>query len=290
MHFMDNLVRSFKQGGEVIAELIPIIYDTAREIQILGEDEAVKIIKINEEHTDEKGKPIHYDMTRGKYEPIVTSGKAFDSKRMETFDTMQQLVQSAPNLLPMFGDVLFQASDLAGADILSERFKKMLPPNLQDNDDQEIPPQAQAAIQQLQQHTQALNAACKEYESQIHKLEFEKAAKIVDNNAKLELHRLDVEADIAKAEITTKAQSSQEREAFVRDVAMQVMSMSHERAMAAQQAGHQQDLQQQQAETQSQQSAQDAAQSQEVSASCRSPVIPPDATSRPMPTSLETSR
>ena len=44
MHFMDNLERSFKKGGEVIAELIPKIYDTAREIQILGEDEAPKII------------------------------------------------------------------------------------------------------------------------------------------------------------------------------------------------------------------------------------------------------
>jgi hypothetical protein len=59
-------------------------------------------------------------------------GKAFSTKRMETFDMMQQLVQSAPDLLPMFGDVMFANSDIAGADIVSERFKKMLPPNLQD--------------------------------------------------------------------------------------------------------------------------------------------------------------
>ena len=35
MHYMDNLVRSFKKGGLVIAEVIPKIYDAAREIQIL---------------------------------------------------------------------------------------------------------------------------------------------------------------------------------------------------------------------------------------------------------------
>jgi hypothetical protein len=40
MHYIDNLARSFKQGGDIIAEIMPKIYDTEREIEILGEDEA----------------------------------------------------------------------------------------------------------------------------------------------------------------------------------------------------------------------------------------------------------
>jgi hypothetical protein len=265
MHFMDNLIRSFKKGGEVIAEMIPKIYDTEREIQTLGEDEAVNIVKINQQHQDENGKDRHYDMTKGNYKPIVTAGKAFDTKRSESFDTMQQLVQSAPNLLPMFGDVLFDSSDMAGASIVAKRFKKALPPNLQDDEDNEIPPQAQAAIQQGQQHIQALNAACQHYEQQIKQLEFEKAAKVVDNNAKFALHKLDVEADIAKAEITTKAQSAQEREAFVNDVALKVLDMSHQRGMAAQQASHAQDAQRQQIVGKSQLAGQQHDQSLELS-------------------------
>ena len=48
MHYIDNLGRSFKQGGDIIAEIVPIIYDTAREIEILGEDEKPEgHIKIN---------------------------------------------------------------------------------------------------------------------------------------------------------------------------------------------------------------------------------------------------
>jgi hypothetical protein len=215
---MDNLVRSFKKGGMVIAEMIPLIYDSEREIQILGEDEAVKIIQINKEHKDENGKTHHYDMTKGKYEPIVTSGKAFDSKRMETFDTMQQLVQSAPTFLPMFGDVLFKNSDMAGADILSDRFKKMLPANLQGDEGQEqIPPQAQAHIQQLTQQFQAVNAAAQEYEKQIQQLQFEKQAKVVEHQGKLQEIAAKAQVDMALedkklltqvtlAEINTKAQ------------------------------------------------------------------------------------
>jgi hypothetical protein len=244
MHYVDNLGRSFKQAGDIIAEVVPIIYDTERQIEILGEDEAQEVVTINAEHQDESGKTKHYKVKDAKMSYVVSMGTAYDSQRMESFNTMQQLVQSAPNLLPVFGDVLFKNSDMAGADIVADRFKKMLPPNLQSDEDEPVPPKAQAAIQQGQQHIQALNAACQHYEQQIKQLEFEKAAKVVDNNAKFALHKLDVEADIAKAEITTKAQSAQERQAFVNDVAMQVMSMSHDRAMAAQQAAHAQDAQQ----------------------------------------------
>jgi hypothetical protein len=42
MHYIDNLGRSFKQGGDIIAEVVPKIYDTEREIEILGEDEKQK--------------------------------------------------------------------------------------------------------------------------------------------------------------------------------------------------------------------------------------------------------
>lgn len=240
MHFMDNLERSFRQSGDIIAEVIPKIYDTGRMIQILGEDEVRKMIAINKPHTDENGKPYHYDMTKGKYDVVVTMGRAFSTKRMESFDMMQQLVQSAPNLLPMFGDVLFKNSDMAGSDIVAERFKKMLPPNLQSDEDgqEKVPPQAQAVMQQLQQQSQALNAACQHYEQQIQELQFEKKAQIVKSQSDFAIRKMEVEADIAKAEITTKAQNAAERDAFVHDVAMKVMDMSHQAGLAAQQHAH----------------------------------------------------
>jgi hypothetical protein len=91
----------------------------------------------------------------------------------------------------MIGDIFFKNSDLAGADQLAERFKKMLPPNLQDDEDgQPIPPQAKAAIAQSQMQLQALNEYAKQIEGEKKQLEFEKQAKVVDNQFKLEVTKL----------------------------------------------------------------------------------------------------
>lgn len=282
MHFMDNLERSFRKGGDVIAEVIPKVYDTARTIQILGEDETPKIVKINQEHLDEKGKKRNYDLTSGKYDVVVTMGRAFATKRMESFDMFQSLVQAAPQLLPTFGDVMFKNSDTAGADIVAERFRKMLPPNLQDDDGEHVPPQAQAQIQQLGQHLQAVNAAAQEYEKQIQQLEFEKQAKVIELQGKLQQIAAQKDADlaledkklqtqIAIAEIETKAQILSEREAALRDLEAQFHSQAHAVALQAQGAQHAQMAQAQQAanaqDIQQQQAAQQGAEDTQPQAS-----------------------
>jgi hypothetical protein len=276
MDYLDNLARSFKQGGDIIAESVPKIYDAEREVEILGEDESQQVVKINAEHKDKSGKLRHYKIADAKMSYVVTMAPAYDSKRMETFDMLQQLVQSAPTLLPIFGDVMFKNSDMAGADIVADRFKKQLPPNLQSDDDQEkIPPQVAAQMQQMGQQTQALNAHCQELEKALGQLQFEKTAKVVESQAKLQQIAAQAQADMALedkkllaqitiAEISTKAQIVSDREADRAALEAQFHEQAHDVAMAAQ--GHQQAQQmaQQQAQQQSQQSAQDAAQSQEA--------------------------
>lgn len=275
MHFLDNLGRSFKKGGEIIVQLIPLIYDTAREIQILGEDEEPRVVKVNQDF-EENGKTKRHDLSKEKFVPVISMARAYDSKRLETFDTLQALVQSAPNLLPLFGDVMFKNSDMAGADIVADRFKKQLPPNLQDQDGKEpIPPQAQAQIGQLTQHLQAINAASQIQEKQLGQLQFEKTAKIVEHQGKMEELAAKAQYDMALedkkllsavtiAEIGTKAQNAADREADRRALEAQFHDQAHDVAMQAQGAQQAQQMQQQQADTQSQQSAQDAAQSQAV--------------------------
>jgi hypothetical protein len=285
MHYIDNLARSFKQGGDIIAEIVPKIYDTEREIEILGEDEKQKVVTINKEY-EEGGKTRHYKVKDAKMSYVVTMGQAFDSKRMESFDTMQQVIQSNPDSFPMMADIFFRNSDLAGADQLADRFKKLLPPQLQDQEEEPIPPQAQAQIQQLSQHLQAINAAAGEYEKQIKQLTFEKQAKVVEQQGKLQQiavqHQADMELEdkklltqLAVAEVATKYQNEADRESDRRALISQFHEQAHEQGMAAQQtqqqaalaeqsAGHQQDLQAQQAASTSQQSAQDAQQQAEA--------------------------
>jgi hypothetical protein len=294
MHYIDNLGRSFKQAGDIIAEVVPEIYDTAREIQILGDDEAQKVVTINKEYQDESGKTKHYKVKGMKMSYVVTMAQAFDSKRMESFDTMQQVLQANPDLINIIGDIFFRNSDLAGADQIAERLHTMLPPQLQQQEGQEkVPPQAQAQIAQLTQHLQAIDAAAAELQKENKQLQFEKQAKIVEQQGKMQQIAAQAQVDMALedkklltqitlAEINTKAQIVSDRESDraaleaqfhdqAHDAGLAAQEQAHNRAMAAQgaqqqaalaeqSAGHQQDLQAQQAASQSQQSAQEAAQ------------------------------
>jgi hypothetical protein len=248
MHFMDNLERAFKQLGLIIAEIMPTIYDTERMVRILGPDEAPKVAKINAAHVDENGNTKHFKVAdSSKDVPVVTMGRAFSTKRMESFDMMTQVLQTSPNLLPMIGDIFFKNSDLAGADQLAERFKKMLPPNLQDNDKNDPAAQAQALQAQLEQAHQVIQVG----HQHIQQLEQEKQAKVVENQTKAQiaasqdqtkimLAKMEMETKLAIAEISTKAQIATERATIEADIYKQLHSDAHEAEMGAQDRQHQQ--------------------------------------------------
>lgn len=258
MHFMDNLERAFKKGGKIMEDIFPKIYDTERIIRILGADEAAKVVKINAPYSQPgSDKQKHYKMggdEAGKYSAIVTMGRAFSTKKMESFDMFQGIVQGNPQLLTMIGDIMFRNSDIAGADQLAERFKKMLPPNLQDNeaDDPENQlQQVQAQNAQLQQAHQALNAYAQQ-------LEKEKEGKVVEQQGKVQMVQIQEQSKQAiammqeetkrlVAEITTKAQDARERAKLDADMDKTQHVSAHEAGMQAVEHRHTQQLAAQQA-------------------------------------------
>jgi hypothetical protein len=204
MHFMDNLERAFKEGGLVMADVIPKVYDTARMIAILGIDEAPKVVKINQPY-DDNGKQKHYKVGgegAGKYHVVVTMGRAFSTKRQETFDMMTQLAHNSPNSFPMFADIMFKNSDIAGSDQLAERFYKMLPPQLHDDDENDPEAKAQALqgqLAQATQHLQAINAYAQQ-------LEKEKEGKVVEQQGKAQIAQMEIASkeSIIKMQEATK--------------------------------------------------------------------------------------
>ena len=265
MHFLDNLERSFRQAGKIIEEMIPKIYDTEREVTILGQDEASKVVTINAEHQDEAGKSHHYKIAGNRVSLVVTMGRAYDTKRMETFDFIQELIRSVPTMVPILGDLMMKNSDMAGAEEAAERLHKLLPPQLQDQENP-LPPQAQAAVAQAHQQMQAM-------QGELAKLTMEKQAKHLEHMGKMEEIQAKAQADMALedkklltaitvAEINTKAQNAADREADRRALEAQFHDQAHEVALQALQQQAAQQMQQQQAAAQSQQSSQDAAQQQ----------------------------
>ena len=103
-------------------------------------------------------------------------------------------------------------------------------------------------------------AAMAEMQGQFQRLLLEKQGKVIDNEYAMKLEEMKIQAQLAQAEVTTKAQNVSERLAFVEEFIKQQHGQAHEAAMQAQDHAHEHSIADKQAANASAQSAQDAAQ------------------------------
>ncbi len=85
-------------------------------------------------------------------------------------EAMVQILQGNPELMQTIGDLAFRNMDWPGADEIAERLKKLLPPALQDEDEEGQPtvdPQLQAMVQQLQAQLEEAIAAAEGKEAEM---------------------------------------------------------------------------------------------------------------------------
>jgi len=154
--FMDNMRRAVQSCAKEMLALLPIIYDAPRTIRILGADMQNKVVRINQ--PDENGRVVSFN---GKYDLSITTGAAFGTRREESVAAMTQFIQAAPDAAKFVLDIIARNSDWPGAGELEERLKKMLPPELLNEDDA-----ATAQIQNLQQQVQQLTAVLQSVQQQ----------------------------------------------------------------------------------------------------------------------------
>jgi hypothetical protein len=213
-HFQDGLSRAIKFEGRQLLDLIPIIYDTpGRVIRIVGEDQTATTQKINAPVVV-KGEKKTFDVTSGKYDVTVSAGPSYQTKRTEAVASMTAMVQAHPPLMEVVGDLLIRNMDWPGAREIADRLKKMLPPQLQENPDeqgQQIPPQVQQMLQQAQQKDQQAGQMIEQLTQKVHELMDQIEAKQgeldaamakaeLESQTKLQIAQMDNEAKILIAE------------------------------------------------------------------------------------------
>jgi hypothetical protein len=145
--WIDNLARSIQHTGRILVDLIPRIYDTARVVRIIGEDESAEMVEINQVDPI-TGQKIH-DLTVGKYDVEITVGPSYATKRQEAAESLMAFCQAVPGAAQLAGDLIASAMDWPGADAIAARLKKALPPGMADSEEKD--PEAQQAMQQAQQ-------------------------------------------------------------------------------------------------------------------------------------------
>lgn len=214
-NYQDNIAKAIKRNAEILIDLIPKIYDTERELRILGADGAEDYAKVNQIIVDPAtNKPIKVnDLATGRYDVTVTVGPNWSTKRQEAAEIYTSMDKDG-SLKAIAGDLMFKAMDLPYSDEIAERIKVMLPPPIQSmlNQDKQVPPEAQAvmaqanqAMQMVEQQMQMVQQAAQQVQQEQMKVDKGKS-EIQVAIANLESKQAQFEATVAKqlAQLTQK--------------------------------------------------------------------------------------
>lgn len=210
--FTDNANLAIQRIGKILVECIPAVYDGNRIIRMHFADGSGDFVEINKTVVDDQtGKQvIVHDLGMGKYDTTVTTGPQYMTQRQEAANSMLELAKVIPQVGQIAPDLLAGNLDIPNSDILAQRLKKMLPPNmLSPEEQQEIaknspppaPPQPTPEEQIAQIDMQSAQSK-QQFDLQMQQLKIEEA------NIKMQTAQLEAQTKMEEVnEPTDKTQS-----------------------------------------------------------------------------------
>jgi hypothetical protein len=224
-HYLHNLADvSMSYEAKVILDLIPKIYDRPGRIaRTLDFEDNTSEVMLNQPYVENQdtGRPQpvqipegvpkppnvkHYDLARGRYGVNVTIGKSWQSRLQQGADEIGQILQAAPQLMPLIGPTYFRFRDFPGAKEIADLLKKMREkqfPGLEPGDEQQgpTPEQAQALGQENQMLKQQLQQAAQMLQQEQAKQQAMLAKAQMDNQTRLEIERIKAQTDLMLAKL-----------------------------------------------------------------------------------------
>lgn len=183
-HYVDNRNRAVERLGTVVFDMVPRVYDSARQARIMHEDGEHDFVQIDPDQkkpAEKQGKKVvSINIGMGAYDARVKSGPAFASLREEQAEQLSRIMQSAPDLTPILADLWVGSQDWPEAEKVQKRLAAMLPPQIQEmesDDGEEMSPAAMAKIQELTQAKDQLSHALEQAHTEHMQLETEQKAK-----------------------------------------------------------------------------------------------------------------
>jgi hypothetical protein len=147
--YHDGRNAAIAECGRVANTLIDYTYDTMRMICVLGEDDATKIVKVNDPNDPESP-----NLSVGRYDTWVDVGPNYGTKRMQSSQFLTDMMKALPpEYIPAIADLLVKSQDMPDAQLLADRFSAMMPPQIA-NVDKEPTPEQQQQMAQAQQEAE----------------------------------------------------------------------------------------------------------------------------------------
>lgn len=178
---LDNLAIFWKQVATVAMDMIPVVYDTERQMMILGDDGQTDVVTLNEIIKDEQtGKEFRRFDTSRRYSIKATVGPAFETKRSEIVNVLTALMQD-PEMKPLIGDLFAKNLDFPMSDELTKRIRKIqlkqgiVEPNEEESKEMQALAQTPEAQQQAQLQMQIQQMQIQSQMLQLQRMELENA-------------------------------------------------------------------------------------------------------------------
>lgn len=230
--FLDNLVRSVTHEATILNEWIPSTYERpGRIVQLVTGQNQPAAVPLHVPVNGANGTPPHtFTFTDGLgFNVAVKVSKTEDTRRQEEAEQLASLLEAAPGMLNVIGDVYFDSLDGPASKTIAQRMKIMLDPRIQAamTGQTPLPPEAQAMIGQLK--------------AQVAELQ-----KLADANAaKVRVAEIGAQAGIAEAEIKAGVEDAKRRieilEAMIgveKEVRLEGASHLHDAAEAERDRAH----------------------------------------------------
>lgn len=175
----DSLNRAIACSGQIINEMIPIVYDTEREVSLMMPDVGVQKVTLNKP-LDPYGSMIENDMTVGKYQIRLLPGPSFEGQKQENLQSIQSVLQADPSLFRMVADLYVDNLPMANNIEMRNRLRTIVPPNIIEagktgkpiqEQPQQPPPEIMIKMQELQMKQQQ---AMMTYQSTMQEIELKK--------------------------------------------------------------------------------------------------------------------
>ena len=123
-HYQDNSQITYRHEIKCLIDMVPRIYDGARIVKIMGEDEKIESKAINGATEDA------VDITNTEYDYTISVGPAYSTARQEATDALIELGKNWPRLMDVAGDKVVGSMDFHGSEEVAERIKRTIPPEL----------------------------------------------------------------------------------------------------------------------------------------------------------------
>lgn len=227
--FMDNLNELIKYSGKVVLDLIQKYYTDAQILEIVGLDDQVTTVPVNQPYVENGMKKIH-DLKTGRYGLTISTGASYANQREETLDKLIELSGKNPQVQQFGADMIVKLMDFTGSEELANRLKAALPANIlqasnptNGGSPEDLLQQAQAQMAQMGQQMEQMNQQLQMLQGQNQEL---------SNKNMQDMQKLQAQLQFEQQKLQFTLQHEAQMAQMKRDHEMQMKAMDIQSAQA----------------------------------------------------------